>query len=295
MYLNDHLEKLKYFYEIARLGSFKKAAESISITQPSLTKSIKILEDAVENPLFKRLPRGVALTQQGEILYKFCHELFASIANLEHKLAHPKNPMAGTLRVGTYDSIGIYFWPSFLKNFLPKYPLLNLEITTARSQHMQHKLEEGLIDFALIIEPKANAHIATEIIQKDTFKLYTTTHKKKTYKNLKEAPLILMESAIAGIQSLDDVLNSYGLGERQLYKTSSLESVKALTLSGLGIGLLPQMVAKDSLRKKLLIEQKLPHIPAKGIGEHNIGIAYQKGRKDSPLITTLTEHIKKLW
>ena len=295
MYLDDHLEKLRYFYEVARLGSMKKASEAVFITQPSLTKSIKTLEEAVGSSLFIRMPRGVKLTREGEILFQFCHGLFASITNLEQKLSHPDDPMAGSLRVGTYDSIGIYFWPKFLKSFLPKFPQLELEMSTGRSNDMQDKLENGQVDLALIIEPRTSANIIVETIQKDTFRLYATTSKKTVYESIQDAPLILMESAIAGGQSLNEVLASYGLDEHKLYKTSSLESVKELALNGIGIGFLPQMVAQGPVSKKKLKEISIGKIPSKGVGEHKIGLAYQKARKDSPLITTLIQEIKKSW
>ena len=109
MNLADHLEKLKYFYEVGRLGSLKRASESVFISQPSLTKSIKILEDVIGSPLFIRLPRGMKLTKEGEILHSHCQKLFASITNIEQELTYPDDPLAGSLRIGTYDSIAIYF------------------------------------------------------------------------------------------------------------------------------------------------------------------------------------------
>ena len=76
MNLKDHLEKLEYFYEVAKQGSFKKASQNVYISQPSLTKSIKVLEEAIGEDLFVRFPRGVKLTKRGDILFEFCHDLF---------------------------------------------------------------------------------------------------------------------------------------------------------------------------------------------------------------------------
>ena len=131
MYLEDHLEKLRYFYEVAKNGSIKRASANIHLTQPTLTKAIQVLEDSLDKKLFDRLPRGVSLTTEGEILYKFCHTLFASIEEIEKKIKSPKDPFAGSLRVGTYDSIVSYFWPDFLKNFL---------------KEMKNKIEELNVD-----------------------------------------------------------------------------------------------------------------------------------------------------
>lgn len=293
MNLADHLEKLKYFYEVARLGSLKKASESVYISQPSLTKSIKILEDVVGSPLFIRLPRGMKLTKEGEILHSHCQKLFASIADMEQELTYPDDPLAGSLRIGTYDSIGIYFWPKFLQKFLVQHEKLDIDLSTGLSSEMQEKLDSGALDLVLIVDPKATQNIEVEILKKDSFKLYQTTKSKKVFKATDDAPIIAMPTASAGIQSIKDLLHKSGLGDRKIYSTSSLESAKELTTNGVGIGLLPQMVAQSSVESKRIAEVKLKSFPKGGVGQHTIGIAYHTYRKDSDLIKELIKAIKK--
>jgi DNA-binding transcriptional LysR family regulator len=293
MNLADHLEKLKYFYEVGRLGSLKRASESVFISQPSLTKSIKILEDVIGSPLFIRLPRGMKLTKEGEILHSHCQKLFASIINIEQELTYPDDPLAGSLRIGTYDSIAIYFWPKFLQKFLIQHEKLDIDLSTGRSSEMQDKLDSGVLDLVLIVDPKATQNIEVEILKKDSFKLYQTTKSKKVFKTIEDAPIITMPTASAGIQSIKDLLQKSGLGDRKIYSTSSLESAKELTLNGVGIGLLPQMVAQSSVESKRINEVKLKSFPKSGVGQHTIGIAYHTYRKESELIKELTKAIRK--
>lgn len=297
MYLQNHLEKLRYFYETAKCGSMKRASEVVAITQPSLTKSIKVLEESLQQQLFIRNARGVTLTNHGEILFKFCSELFSSLESVERTLTHPDDPMAGSLRVGTYDSIGIYFWPRFLKSFLSKYPKMDLQLTTGRSKDIQNKLENRELDLILIIEPQASLEIKTECLKKDSFKFFESTAKKKVYKKLSEAPLILMPDAIAGQQKLKDKLYTMGLGKRKLYTSSSLESVKELTIHGLGVGLLPEMVAKDFIKSKKLKEVKPKDFgvnsSVKEIGPHTLGFAYHNKLTNSPVIRAIIEELSE--
>ena len=293
MYLHEHLEKLRYFYEVARLGSMKKASEAVFITQPSLSKSIKILEEVTQNELFIRLPRGVKLTQEGEILFQYCHELFAGLRDLEKRLDNSADPMAGSLRVGTYDSIGIYFWPKFLREFLPLYPNLTLEISTGRSRAMQDKLELGELDLILIINPSTSQNIDIDIASNDFFHFYGSTRKRTVYKNTDEAPLILMPDSFGSGSALKDKLNSMGLGERQVYTTSSLESVKELTANGIGIGFLPSLVAEDHVAKGSLKKLSLQQAPKRGLFEHTIGLAFQKSRANNVLVKTVVKAVKE--
>jgi DNA-binding transcriptional LysR family regulator len=293
MYLHEHLEKLRYFYEVARLGSMKRASEAVFITQPSLSKSIKVLEEVTANDLFIRLPRGVKLTQEGEILFQYCHELFAGLRDLEKRLDNSTDPMAGSLRVGTYDSIGIYFWPKFLREFLPLYPNLSLEISTGRSRAMQEKLELGELDLILVVNPNQTQNIEVDVARKDVFHFYESTRKKTVYKTIEKAPLILMPDSFGSGAALKDKLNSMELGERQVYTTSSLESVKELTANGIGIGFLPSLVADDLVAKGALSKLSLPQAPKRGLFEHTIGLAFQKSRANNPLVKTVVEAIKK--
>ncbi len=291
MKLTDHLEKLKYFYEVASTGSLKGASKVVHISQPSLTKSIKILEDVVGSNLFVRLPRGMKLTQEGEVLYLYCQNLFSSITDIEQKLAHPNDSLAGSLRIGTYDSIGIYFWPKFLQKFLLKYDKLDIQLLTGRSAEIQDKLDAGQIDIALIVNPKKSPGIEVDILNNDAFKLYESCS-DKVYKKGSEAPIIAMPTASVGTETIRDILNGIGFGERKIYTTSTLESVKELTLHGIGMGLLPEMVAKSPLSSKKIREVKHKGLPKEGIGPHAIGIAYHSNRRNSKIIEVLIKEIK---
>lgn len=292
MYLHEHLEKLRYFYEVARLGSMKRASEAVFVTQPSLSKTIKILEDVVGQELFIRLPRGVRLTPVGEVLFQYCKDLFSSLKDLEMKLESSDDPMAGSLRVGTYDSIGIYFWPKFLREFLPKFPHLSLEISTGRSREMQELLDKGDLDLILIINPKKTSQSIVEPLKKDVFKFYKSTKKKNIFEDFDSAPFILMPDSFAPEQSLKEKLGKFNIEERKVYKTSSLESVKELTLNGLGLGFLPEFVCREHVDKGLLEPVDLGKGSGKGLFPHTIGLAFQKSHKGGQLIENVISEIK---
>ena len=200
MRLKENLEKLPYFYEVAKSGSMKKAAEAIYLTQPSLTKSIKALEEALGVELFIRQPRGVVLTSEGKILFDYCHELFHSISDVEEKLSNPMDINAGHLRVGTYESIAAYFWPKFLHHFSEVYPRLNIELTTGRSNYIQTKLEQNEIDLSLIVSPKKSSNLIIEKIFEDSFFLYRGPHAKF---KIDTAPLILMPEAFSDLDQTE--------------------------------------------------------------------------------------------
>ncbi|MCF3981562.1 LysR family transcriptional regulator, partial [Pseudomonas aeruginosa] len=84
------------------------------VTQPALTRSLKSLEEALGYPLFERHPRGVLLTDAGKTLFQYCERLFAEVSDLEERLRAP-GELAGVLTIGTYETLGISFWPAALR------------------------------------------------------------------------------------------------------------------------------------------------------------------------------------
>ena len=215
---------------------------------------------------------------------------------MELRLKAPEDPMAGSLRVGTYDSIAIYFWPGFLREFLPKYPMLNIELTTGRSSEIQQLVEQGELDIGLIIEPKETNHSTCVILKEDRFKLYGTLTEDPIYSKVEEAPLIFMPDALAGERDLP-LLKSHPSLEnnfaKKLYKTSSLESCKELMLKGIGLALLPEMVAKEDLEKGFIERVQLEGFPEEGIGLHRLGLVFAKHREDSETLKRLVSEIKE--
>ncbi|MCB0420759.1 MAG: LysR family transcriptional regulator [Bdellovibrionales bacterium] len=296
MYIKDHLEKLNYFFHVARAGSIKEASTQLNITQPSVTKSIQILEDAVGSPLFVRQPRGVMVTQEGQILLEFCHQLFSQLENLEMRLAAPEDPLAGHLKVGTYDSIAIYFWPKFLKTFLAENVNLDIELTTDRSHTIQKMVEEGELDIGLIIEPTEHKHLEVIELGVDSFQLYCSSKLKKDMGDGTQYPIIYMPDALAGggEKRLIHQMKFSTVKERiKEYRTSSLESAKELITNGIGVGLLPKMVARDSILKKQIVRFQPEWFPKRGVGKHRIGLIFPKRLAASKVMSQLIESIRQ--
>lgn len=281
----------------ANIPKLKNAAQALFLTQPTLSKSIKILEASLGCPLFHRHPKGVQLTQEGEILYREGVKVLQLLEGAAKELTHPKDPLSGTLRIGTYDSMLIYFWADFLKKFSKRHPKLKFEIKTMRSADVQKSLHNDELDFAFIISPKPAPQLIISSLQKDCFYFFESTSKHKSYQSLNDAPLIYMEQAFGqNREVLEDILQTITLkdkSQRQMYLVSSLESVKELCLNGLGIGILPHFVANKEIKTKKLQFAKLTQTKwDKGFGEHDLSIAYKTLWSQSATLQDLISQMK---
>ena len=292
MPLIEHLEKLQHFFAVAKCGKINEAAHQLGMTQPSISKSVKKLEEAVDCLLFLRKPNGVELTAEGELVYHQCHHLFAQLKDLEKKIKSPENKLSGYIRVGTYDSIAIYFWPNFLKAFLKKYPEIELDLTTGRSHEIQKKVEAGELDIGMIVEPKKTNATEVTTLLSDHFCFYRAKQMSLQASKSNNTPLIYMPGALAGQSSaqFESVLNARNFS-RRLFRVTSLESVKELMLKGLGVGLLPKKVALPLLKRNSIHQCQLKDFPFNTIGSHTIGLLSSMRSQNSPVLKKLKEEI----
>lgn len=260
--LIDHMEKLKYFFEIARLGSISQAAKMVNLTQPSLTKSLKVLEEDLQKQLFIRTPKGMTLTTEGQKLYESCLSIFSILEQTQISLAG-ETEIEGVIQIGTYESVAIYFWPFFIKEFRQKYPRLKIQLTTDRSLRIEELVAEGTCDLGLIIDPVGSKFTEVTKIGEDEFDYYICYNKQdRVFNELSQAPLILMNDFMRySDKKIQETLKNYK-EQDNLYETNSIESAKALCENGIGIAILPNQVAKGLVQSKKLkkAQTKLPSL-----------------------------------
>lgn len=121
-------DKLKLFYHVARIGSFTKAAEVLGLSQPALSRSIGILGKTLNTKLFNRRPRGIELTRQGEVLYRFAHKMFLEAEEMTRYLHGGDSDPRGSLKILSTHSISYSWLINYVPCFLEKYPDIRLTI-----------------------------------------------------------------------------------------------------------------------------------------------------------------------
>ena len=152
MFENDiNLNLYKVFYDVARYGSFSKAAEFTFTTQSAISKSIKKLEDELNTQLFFRNPHGVELTEKGKALLYYIEKSFGNLLTAERVLLETENLERGRLTIGLPSYISSFFFIDKITAFHNKYP--NIEITLINGPHayLLDLLDKHQIDFMIYI------------------------------------------------------------------------------------------------------------------------------------------------
>ena len=130
---NINLNLYKVFYDVAKYGSFSKAAEFTYTTQSAISKSIKKLEDELDTKLFYRNPHGVELTEKGKQLLFYVEKSFGNLLTAERVMLETENLERGKLTIGLPSYISSFFFFDKIIGFHNKYP--NIEITLINGPH----------------------------------------------------------------------------------------------------------------------------------------------------------------
>ena len=144
---------LRYFLEIAREENMTRAAEHLHISQPSLSKEIKKLEEELGHTLFKRGNKSMHLTDEGMLLRKRAEDIIDMVDKTADEFSTLDSITGGEIRIGCAESIQIKYLAQAVKSFKEQYPDFIFHIFSGDTEPVAERLDRGLLDLAVIVEP----------------------------------------------------------------------------------------------------------------------------------------------
>ena len=147
------LRVLKYFLEVAREENITAAAESLHITQPTLSKQLMDLEDEIGKKLFIRGKRRITLTEDGILLRKRAAEIIELVEKTESELKNTDEVIVGNIYLGAAETDSMRFIADICVDINKKYPTIHYHLFSGNSEDVLEKLDKGLIDFGILLEP----------------------------------------------------------------------------------------------------------------------------------------------
>jgi DNA-binding transcriptional LysR family regulator len=295
-HVRDHLQKFRAFAVVVQLGSFRKAAVRLRVSQPALSQSVQILESVLGKRLLVRTSRGVVPTEEGKVVREFAERLAIDLDVLEQKIvsAREGDPMTGHVRLGCFESITISFLPGFIACVAERFPKLVVSITSGTASELPEMLLDRRIQLAIFDRPRDEHPIVTEDLFHDRYRFFVRSNSGNDKRLLTRLPLILVPNARddAGHSMLDYVASSTGR-RRPTIELSTFEAVKAFTLRGIGIGVVPSLVAKPDVDAQRLREIEIPNAPVGGFGEHCIVAGMHRRDRSDPRLARVLEELKR--
>lgn len=225
---------LRAFVTIADTGTVSRAADRLARTQAAVSMQLQRLEEEIGAPLLRRSPRGVALTESGEILLAFARKTIAMAEDARRQIAGRK--LVGRIRLGIVEDLAVTRLPSIIADFRRRHPLVEIELTSASSADLSRALSDGRCDIVMA-DP---ARFAMAPIWHLSKQLVWCASRIIAIEDDAELPLIMFEGSCSWqdrmLASLAEAGIAWCIGGRASTYASLISALRA----GLGIGLLLQ-------------------------------------------------------
>ncbi|MFZ5538815.1 MAG: LysR substrate-binding domain-containing protein [Pseudomonadota bacterium] len=296
------LTELKYIVAVARERHFGRAAETCFVSQPTLSVAIKKLEDELGVPIFERRSNEVTLTPIGERIVAQAQRVLDEAARIKELAKAGKDPLVGALRVGVIYTIGPYLLPALVRQLLrdaPQMPLLLNENFTIKLLEL---LKNGEIDVAILALPLPESGVLIQPVYDEPFMVAVpkghpwTRRKSIGADELKKETMLLLGIGHCFRDQVLEVcpeLSRFSTGAEGIQKTfegSSLETIRHMVASGLGITVLPKTSVPEKPPRDSLIEY-LPFKPP--VPDRRVVLAWRKSFTRPAAVEALRRAILK--
>lgn len=292
--MND-LNLYNVFYLTAKYGSVSKGAKALYISQPAVSKSIKLLEDRLEIQLFTRNSKGVTLTKDGEVLYTYVESAIKELQKGEEIIRKIKNYEIGNVKIGVSTTLGKHYFLSKLQKFILLHPKINIDIVNKSTIETLEMIIENKIEIALICQP-FNSEKINFIKLKEISDIVVASKEYLDRKNIvderdlfEKGEFILLEDKNVTRRSFNNYLRSNGYKVNNIMEASNMDFLIHSAKLGIGITTVIREFVEKELVSGELKEIKL----SKELDKRAIGIAYKKDSALSAACNKLIECISK--
>ena len=266
------LDQLRILKAIASEGSFKRAADSLYVSQPAVSLQVQNLERQLDVPLFDRGGRRAQLTEAGHLLLGYGEKILSLCQETCRALEDLQNLQGGTLIVGASQTTGTYLLPRMIGMFRQKYPDVAVQLHVHSTRRIAWSVANGQIDLAIVggeiptelvealdIVPYAEDELALILPPSHPMVQQETIQKEDLYK----LQFISLDSQSTIRKVIDHVLSRCGIDTRRLkieMELNSIEAIKNAVQSGLGAAFLSVSAIEKELLMGVLHKSKMEEV-----------------------------------
>lgn len=252
------LNELRFVVAVAHLRHFRKAAEHCFVTQPALSSAIHKLEEELGVRLFERSRSEVVPTPIGQQLIAQAALILEQAEALKRMAREGADPLTGTLKLGVIHTVGPYLLPDLVAQLHPIAPNMPLMVEESTTSQLEQHLKQGDVDVALVALPFEVAGIQTRALYQEEFEVvvphghpWCSRHHVSSQDLAKETVLLLPSVHCFSTQVVESCPE---LGGKQalIQQGNSLETLRNMVASGMGITVLPASANSEKYRSPLL-------------------------------------------
>jgi LysR family hydrogen peroxide-inducible transcriptional activator len=251
------LTELKYIVAVARARHFGHAAEACFVAQPTLSVAIKKLEDELGVTLFERGGSEVSVTPLGAQIVAQAERVLEQTAAIKELAKQNKDPLAGPLRLGVIYTIAPYLLPPLVKSMIDNVPQMPLVLQENFTTKLLEQLRQGELDAAIMALPLPEHGMMIQDLYDEPFVVAVPRHhpwakrKEIPAEDLKNETMLLLGSGHCFRDQVLEVcpemarFSAGGNGMQRTFEGSSLETIRHMVASGIGLTVLPRASVRD--------------------------------------------------
>jgi len=271
------LTELRYVVAVARERHFGRAAEACFVSQPTLSVAVKKLEDELDVKLFERGSSEVSVTPLGEEIVRQAQTVIEQAAAIKQIAKRGKDPVSGPLRLGVIYTVGPYLLPELVRHAIERVPQMPLVLQENFTSKLLDMLRNGELDAAILAEPFPDTGLAVAPLYEEPFVIAVPKkhplgkRKRITAEELKRETMLLLGTGHCFRDHVLEVCPEYARfasdaeGIRKSFEGSSLETIKYMVASGMGVTVVPQLSLPAEPDRHITYIPFAPPVPTRRI------------------------------
>lgn len=294
--MDINFEYYKVFYYVAKYKNMTKAAAAMRSSQPNITRIIRILEEELQCRLLTREARGISLTKEGEQLYSHVEIAFRQLQNAQEELRADTLDGGGTVEIGATETALHVFLLDALREFKKVYPRVKIKIHNNSTPEILKSLVYGRLDFAVVTAP---FEISGQLISRELAEFAEIlvggpqyrelSLKKRGLSELKEYSWVGLGAGTATYKWYKEIFLKYGADIEPDTEVATSDLLIPLIQDNMGIGFVPENMAKPLLAKKKLVRIYTDF----ALPDRKISLVFDRGRARSAISGELQKFLTK--
>ena len=238
-------QQLNAFVAVAHSGNFTRAANELNTSQPTLSRLILKLEEQIGRPLFERKPRGVDLTEAGELLLARSKEILAILDDAFSELS--ESATKGRIRLGAIPTIAPFYLPHILRSFSELHPGVTITIIEDTTDNLVKSCNNGELDIVILALPTDVKYLTvTPLFDEELILVMQQGHELATQdeiqlEELDNYPFLMLSPAHCLSEHITSFCQLKSIAPISIQNTSQLATVQELVALGHGISMIPAM------------------------------------------------------
>ena len=260
------IRALRYFVELVREKSFTRASEKLFVTQPTISKMIRNMEEELGQPLLNREGHSFTLTDSGQVLFAHGQLILAQMQQLEAELADLQSLQHGRLALGIPPMVG-HVYADLIRAYRSRYPRVELSIVEYGGRRIEQAVLEGELDLAITMLPTREEGVLSAL-ELDCYPIQVVLPDLPRWRgeseirlaDLQEEPFLLYTQAFTLSERLEQACQQAGFVPQVAARSSQWDFLTAMVRSGMGVAFLPEPICRRLTPDGLVLRPLLPEL-----------------------------------